>query len=195
MTTTSLYKLHVIISSTRPGRRGLPIGQWVHAHAAAHAAFEATLVDLAAINLPLLDEPNHPRLRQYTKQHTRDWSALIDAADAFVIVTPEYNYGMTAPLKNALDYLLWEWNYKPVGFVSYGGVSGGTRAVQMIKQVVTTLKMMPLTEAVTMPMFTQHFNQEGQFVPNESLESAATSMLNELARVAAALQPLRVAKE
>lgn len=195
MTTDTLLKLHVIIASTRPGRRGLPIGEWVHARATAHGAFEARLVDLAAINLPFLDEPNHPRMRQYTKQHTKDWSALIDAADAFVIVTPEYNYGMTAPLKNALDYLLWEWTYKPVGFVSYGGISGGTRAVQMIKQVATTLKMTPLTEAVTMPMFPQFFDQEGRFQPNETLEGSATTMFNELARVARALQPLRAPAE
>ena len=91
-----------------------------------------------------MDEPNHPRLRQYTKQHTKDWSAKVEAADAFVFVMPEYNYGFNAPLKNVIDYLNQEWAYKPVGFVSYGGVASGTRAVQMIKQVVTTLKMTTL---------------------------------------------------
>jgi len=84
-----------------------------------------------------------PRLRQYTKRHTIEWSAIIDASDAFVFVTPEYNYGYPASLKNAIDYLHQEWLRKPVGFVSYGGVAAGTRSVQQLKQVVTCLSMMP----------------------------------------------------
>jgi NAD(P)H-dependent FMN reductase len=194
MTTESRLNLHVIVASTRPGRSGLSIAQWVHGQAVAHGVFEATLVDLAAVNLPFLDEPNHPRMRQYTKQHTKDWSALVDSADAFVIVTPEYNYSLTAPLKNALDYLFWEWQHKPVGFVSYGGLSGGTRAIQTIKHVVTTLKMVPLVESVAMPFFAQHFSQEGLFEPNESIRGSATTMLDELARMAGALKPLRAQK-
>jgi NAD(P)H-dependent FMN reductase len=89
-----------------------------------------------------MDEPKHPRLREYTHQHTKDRSAWVDAASAFVFVHPQYTYGMTAPLKNALDFLNQEWQYKPVGLVSYGGVSAGTRAAQMIKQVAT-LKLFP----------------------------------------------------
>jgi len=77
----------------------------------------------------LLDDPHLPRLRQYTRQHTSDWSALVDAVDAVVFVTPEYNFGYPATIKNAIDYLHSEWNYKPVGFVSYGGIAAGTRAV------------------------------------------------------------------
>jgi NAD(P)H-dependent FMN reductase len=88
------------------------------------------VADLAAINLPMADEPNHPRLRQYVHQHTRDWSALIDCADAVVFVTPEYNHGYPATVKNAIDFLYHRWAEKPVGFVSYGGISAGTRSVQ-----------------------------------------------------------------
>src|SRR6202034_4677357 len=91
--------------------------------------------------LPMLEEPNRPRLGQYTKRHTKEWSAIIDAADAIVFVTPEYNYGYPASIKNAIDYLHREWNYKPVGFVSYGGIAAGTRAVQPLTQVLTTLRM------------------------------------------------------
>jgi NAD(P)H-dependent FMN reductase len=184
-------KLHVIVASTRPGRRGLPIGQWAFDHAVEHGGFDVELVDLAEVALPFLDEPSHPRLRKYTHQHTKDWSAKIDAADAFVFVTPEYNYGMTAPLKNAIDYLHYEWQYKPVGFVSYGGLAGGTRAVQMLKQVVTALKMVPLVEAVPIPFFAQFFDDEDQFRPNEGLETSLTAMLNEMLRVESALRPLR----
>src|SRR4051812_18736190 len=108
-----------------------------------------------------MDEPNHPRLAQYTQQHTRDWSAKVSEADAFVFVTPEYNYGYTAPLKNAIDYPHHEWHYKPAGIVSYGGVAAGTRAAQMLKQVLTTLKGTPVVEAGSIP-FLSHVIHEGE---------------------------------
>jgi NAD(P)H-dependent FMN reductase len=183
--------LMIIIASTRPGRVGLPVAQWFHSRAVAHGGFDIDLVDLAELNLPFMDEPNHPRLRQYTHQHTKDWSARVDAADAFVFVMPEYNYGFNAPLKNAIDYLQHEWLHKPVGFVSYGGVAAGTRAVQMIKLVVTTLKMVPLFEAVSIPFVTQFIDEEGQLQANEVMEKAATAMLDELQRWVTALAPLR----
>src|ERR1039458_1334934 len=132
-------KLQIFIASTRPGRVGLPVANWFVERARQHGGFEIEVVDLAEVDLPFMDEPNHPAQRQYTKQHTLRWSALVDSADAFVFVMPEYNYGFSAPLKNAIDYLNWEWRYKPVGFVSYGGIAAGTRSVQMIKQVVTAL--------------------------------------------------------
>lgn len=184
-------RLMIIIASTRPGRVGLPVAQWFHERALAHGVFDLDLVDLAELNLPFMDEPNHPRLRQYTHQHTRDWSARVDAADAFVFVMPEYNYGFNAPLKNAMDYLQHEWAYKPVGFVSYGGVAAGTRAVQMIKLVVTTLKMTPLFEAVSIPFVQQFLDENGQVQANEVMENAATAMLHELSRMVPALAPLR----
>ena len=133
-------RLAVIVASNRPGRIAPAVTEWFVSAAREHGGFEVEVLDLAEIDLPFLDEPDHPRLRRYTHQHTRDWSARIEAADALVIVTPEYNYGMPAVLKNALDYLHQEWAYKPVAFVSYGGVSAGTRGVQMAKQVVTTLR-------------------------------------------------------
>jgi NAD(P)H-dependent FMN reductase len=143
------------------------------------------------LDLPLLDEPNHPRLRKDTKQHTHDWSARVDAADAFAFVTPEYNYGPTAALINALSYLNQEWHYKPVGFVSYGGISAGTRGVQVAKQIVTTLRMFAIAEAVSIPFVAQFLNDERVIEPNEVMTGAATAMLNELLRVQDALAPLR----
>ena len=143
------------------------------------------------MNLPLLDEPGHPRLRQYEHEHTREWSARVASADAFVFVTPEYNYGAPAPLVNALDYLSVEWAYKPAGFVSYGGVSGGTRSVQMAKLLMTALKIMPIPEAVTIPFVTQSLDDAGQFKGGSSFEAAAGTMLDELHRWAGALQVLR----
>jgi len=184
-------KLLIVIASTRPGRVGLPVGRWFEAHARTHGAFEIEVADLAEIDLPFMDEPNHPRLQKYTHQHTKAWSATVDAADAFVLVMPEYNYGFTAPLKNAIDYLHMEWVYKPVGIVSYGGISAGTRAAQMIKQVLTTLKMYPLPEAVSIPFVAKFVDDEGVLQPNEVMEQAATAMLDETLRMVGALEGLR----
>jgi NAD(P)H-dependent FMN reductase len=186
-------KLIAIIASTRPGRVGLPVGEWFAARAREHGGFEIEVVDLADLALPLMDEPNHPRLRQYMNAHTKAWSAQVDAADAFVLVSPEYNHGFTAPLKNAIDYLHEEWKYKPVGFVSYGGVAAGTRAMQMLKPVLAGLKMTPVVEAVNIPFVRQFVDDDEQFHPNEVLEQAADAMLDELVRVEAALRELRTA--
>ena len=184
-------KLVVIIGSTRAGRSGLAIAEWFAGRALAHGAFDVQVVDLAELSLPFFDEPKHPRLRQYVHQHTKDWSEIVDAADAFVIVTPEYNYGLTAPVKNAIDYLHQEWKNKPIGFVSYGGVAAGTRAVQQLKQVVTTLKMLPVFESVNIPFHTQFIDEEGQVQANEVMVQAAAAMLDELVRTEDALRPLR----
>jgi len=184
-------RLTIIIGSTRPGRAGLPIAQWFADRARSHGGFDVDVVDLAELNLPLLDEPHHPRLRRYLHRHTKNWSAIVDAGDAFVIVTPEYNYGYPAALKNAIDYLHEEWCDKPVGFVSYGGVAAGTRAVQQLKQVVTTLKMHPVVEAVSIPFHPQFIGDDGRVHANEIMEQAADAMLDELVRVEGALRPLR----
>jgi NAD(P)H-dependent FMN reductase len=187
-------KLGIIIASTRPGRVGLPVAQWLDSEARTHSGFDQVdLIDLAEVGLPFMDEPNHPRLGQYTHQHTVDWSARVSACDAFVFVMPEYNYGYNAQLKNALDFLHKEWQYKPVGLASYGGVAAGARAAQMIKQVVTTLKMTPVFEAVAIPFVHRFLDDEAAFVPDEAMEASAKSMLDELVRVEAALRPLRAA--
>ena len=188
-------RLSIIIGSTRPGRAGLPIADWFSDRARQHGGFEIDVVDLAELNLPMLDEPNHPRLRQYTHQHTKDWSARVAGSDAFVIVTPEYNHGYSAALKNAIDYLHHEWHYKPVGFVSYGGVAAGTRAMQQLKQVVTALRMLPLTDAVNIPFHTQFLDDDGRVQANEVMEQAADVMVDELLRVEATLRPLRESVE
>jgi|SRR5690242_4448510 len=184
--------LHVIIASTRPERKGPLVASWFMKQVNAHPGYAVELVDLAVINLPMFDEPRHPRFRQYEHAHTRAWSAIVDRADCFVFVTPEYNYSGPPSLINAMDFVTQEWAYKPVGFVSYGGVSGGTRSVQMLKQTVTALKMMPMMEAVSIPFFAQHINKEtGVFDPGPTQEAPAQALLKELERWARALKPLR----
>lgn len=188
-----MTKLEIIVASTRPGRIGPVIGSWTETLAREHGGFgEVELVDLAVVGLPFMNEPLHPRLGRYTHQHTRDWSDRISEADAFVLVMPEYNYGYNAELKNAIDYLHDEWKYKPVGLVSYGGVSAGTRAAQMIKQVVTALKTTPVSEAVSIP-FVHDLIDDGALTTNQIMASSAKAMLDELTRVTAALRVLRTA--
>jgi NAD(P)H-dependent FMN reductase len=183
-------RLIVIIASVREKRGGRAVAEWFVNVAKRHAGFEVELVDLADVNLPLLDEPNHPRLQQYQHEHTKRWSEIVRRGDAYVFVTPEYNYGAPPALINALDYAYVEWNYKAAGFVSYGGISAGTRSVVMSKTIVTTLKMVPLVEAVQIPFFTQLL-KDGVFDGGETHEKSATTMLNELVRWTAALQTLR----
>jgi NAD(P)H-dependent FMN reductase len=185
--------LTVVIGSTRPGRAGLPIARWFVERARRHGGFTVEVADLAEIDLPLFDEPHHPRLGQYVHEHTKRWSERIDRADAVVFVTPEYNYGYPASVKNAIDYLHAEWQDKPVGFVSYGGVAAGTRAVQQLKQVVTTLRMVPVFESVNIPYHAQLIS-DGELHATETMDQAADAMLDELARVDEALRTLRAGR-
>lgn len=185
-------RLTVIVASTRPGRNGHLVADWFLEQAQAHGGFEVELADLAVLNLPLLDEAAHPRFCDYQHEVTKRWSETVDRGDAFVVVTPEYDYATPAALMNALQFLFREWAYKPIGFVSYGGISGGLRGVQMTKQVVTTLRMMPIPEAVVLPFFAQHIDATTQqFKPGDLSGEAAQQMLAELDRWAVALAPLR----
>ena len=135
-------------------------------------------------------DPKHPRLAEYTKPHTKAWSATISAADAFVFVIPEYNHGAPPSLLNAIDFLYNEWLYKPCAFVSYGGPAMGARSVGIAKLKAVALKMMPMFESVGIPFIIKQV-ANGVFQPNEQNEKAATAMLDELLRWAEALKILR----
>jgi NAD(P)H-dependent FMN reductase len=181
--------LQVVIASTRPGRIGPAFARWFVARAEQHGEFEIEVIDLAEVALPFMDEPHHPRLAKYQHQHTKDWSASVSRADAFVFVTPEYNYGYNAVLKNALDYLHNEWADKALGFLSYGGVAAGTRSVQQLKQVVTALRMVPVVEAVNVPFAAQFLDDAREVRPNDIMNSSADAMLTELVRMTTRLRP------
>lgn len=186
-----MARLDVVVTSTRPGRVGRPVGEWFLERAEKHAGFDSRLVDLADVGLPMFDEPHHPVRRDYVHPHTKAWSQTVAEADALVFVIAEYNHAITASFKNALDFLHHEWAYKPVGFVSYGGVAAGTRALQMAKPIVTGLRMWPVTPAVNIP-FVQTFMKDGVFQASELLDDAAATMLDELAKLEPALSSLRV---
>jgi NAD(P)H-dependent FMN reductase len=182
--------LGVVVASTREDRAGWLVSQWFVERAKLHGTFDVQLIDLKEVNLPLLDEPNHPRLQKYQRDSTKAWSARVASIDAFVFVTPEYNHGMSPALLNALDHLYVEWNYKPCGFVSYGGVSGGTRGVQAAKPVIAALKMVPIVESVTIPFIARQ-TAGGRFSAGDPHDKAAAVLLDELARWEEALRVLR----
>lgn len=183
-------RLMLVIASTRPGRVGVPIADWIHERARAHGAFDVVVEDLAEVGLPFLDEPDHPRWQRYVHEHTREWSTRVEAADAFAFVMPEYNHGFNAPLKNALDFLWCEWQHKPVGLVSYGGISAGLRAVVQLEPTLLALRLTPVAAAVSIP-FADQFLENGRMRPNDVLQEAAWAMLDELVETDAHLRPLR----
>ncbi|MEU7613708.1 bifunctional NAD(P)H-dependent oxidoreductase/GNAT family N-acetyltransferase [Micromonospora sp. NPDC049204] len=189
---TKSVRVLALVCSTRPGALGPLVGRWLIETITSRAAelgVELVPVTLGDLNLPFLDEEEHPSSGVYQHEHTRRWSAIVDAADGFIVVTPEYNYGMPATLKNALDYLSREWAWKPIGFVSYGNTSAGTRAVQHAKQVVTTLRLVPLGATVAIRI--ADATENGRLRPDAARDTAGIGLLDELVRVAHALRPLR----
>ena len=183
-------RLGVVIASTREGRVGAPVAEWFMERARQHGGFDVELVDLKAVDLAMLSEPNHPRLKKHTQEKTKAWSATVDALDAFVIVTPEYNFSSPPALVNALDHLYPEWTYKAAGLVTYGGVSGGLRAAQMTKLMLTSFKIVPIVEQVAIP-FVAKLIEDGRFAANETHDKSAAVMLDELLRWTTALSTLR----
>lgn len=181
----------VICASTRPGRIGEEITRWfveTTSERAEELGVTYDIADLGQIQLPFLDEPEHPSAGHYEHEHTRAWSRRVQAVDAVIVVTPEYNYGMPATLKNAFDYLSGEWAWKPIAFVSYGNTSAGTRGVQMSKQVATTLRLVPCGATVALRIADE--TRDGRMVPNATRDARALGVVEEIARLAAVLRPL-----
>jgi NAD(P)H-dependent FMN reductase len=188
----STNRLNVIIASTRPGRVGDQIGAWFAGVARGASGFDVHVVDLAEIGLPMLDEPvSAIDATEYMNEHTRRWSSVTAAAEAFVVVTPEYNRGYPASIKNALDYLYSEWRHKPVAFVSYGMTSGGMRAAAQLTEVVAGLGMVPVSQGVVVHL-RESIDAHGVLVPTPRMERAAAATLAELWRLAGALASIRV---
>lgn len=186
-----MTNLLVVIASVRPGRVGESVANWFVPLAQADGRFSVEVADLKELNLPLMDEPNMPGRREYTHEHTKRWSSIVDPADAFVFVTPEYNATPAPALKNAIDYLYHEWAYKPASFVSYGGVWAGARAVQALKPTLTQLSVMPVPEQVPIPGVSGLLDDEGNFQGSDRHAKSASSMLDALEKWAEALKTMR----
>lgn len=186
-----MSNLLIVNGSVREGRIGGSIGEWVKQAAEASGRFTVDYADLAELRLPLMDEPNHPRLKKYIHDHTIAWSERVAAADGFLFLFPEYNHSYSAPIKNAVDYLHNEWNRKPVGLVNWGGNSGGTRAQAAFRAVATALGMVTTKGNVEINFPQRQLNEAGEFEPNEQQRLVLTAQLNEIVKLGEALAPLR----
>jgi NAD(P)H-dependent FMN reductase len=174
-----MTKLMIVVASVRPGRVGLPIAKWVEEVTQSNSDFDIDFADLAEINLPFMDEPAHPMAREYTKPHTIAWSERVDAADAFIFVTPEYNHSFSPALKNAMDFLKHEWDHKPVGFVSYGGSSSGTRGVAALDSVLGALGMRKVSPTIDISGPWNHLSN-GTFAADERQVETLIAQLAQL---------------
>jgi len=181
---TAPFKVFVIIGSARPGRIGHTIAEWyVQVAKGQRPEMQFEIIDLAEWNLPLLNEPIPARSHIYQHNHTKRWSAKISEADGYIIVTPEYNHGYPASLKNALDYLYDEWNSKPVGLVGYSW-DGAKRVIEQLQQVLAGLKMIPLPKYLPIQLRPDMFSMQRQLVDAEThlahYANEVAHMINEM---------------
>ncbi len=186
-----MIHIAIILGSTRPKRKGEAVAQWVLEHALHRTDATFQLVDLKAINLPMLDEGIPPSRGQYEHEHTRQWSKVISAFDGFVFVTPEYNHSTSAALKNALDFLYKEWNNKAAGFVAYGS-SKGTRAVEHLRMIMAELQVATVRAQVGFAL-DQDFENHSLFRPQPGHERELATLLDQLIAWGRALKGIRQA--
>jgi NAD(P)H-dependent FMN reductase len=182
-------KIAIILGSTRPGRNGEAVANWVYDIAKQRSDAEYELVDLADYNLPHLDEAAPPSMGQYSQPHTLAWAEKIRSFDGFVFVTPEYNHSTSGALKNAIDFLYAEWNNKAAGFVSYGA-NGGTRAVEHLRLIVGELQIADVRAQVALSLMTDFVNFS-QFTPAAFQTEAVGTVLDQVVAWSTALAPLR----
>lgn len=192
-----MLKVKVIMGSTREGRNGDKVGKYIKQLAEKEAEWEVEYLDLKTINLPMFAEAVTPSTRESVEllpESIQAWSRKIKEADAYVIVTPEYNHGYPAPLKNAIDWLFAEWHKKPVAFVSYGAMLGGGRAVEQLRPVMAELHMMSVRAQVLIPAVWEAFAEDGQ-PKDTAMEQRVRNMFAELSWWGRALQVARTGKE
>ncbi|MEV0205353.1 NAD(P)H-dependent oxidoreductase [Streptomyces sp. NPDC050788] len=185
-------RIALILGSTRPGRRGDQIAAWALQAARAHGGADYELIDLADHDLGNLDEPGNPNFQQYRHDHTRAWAALIDSFDGYVFLVPEYNHSYPGALKNALDYVYREWNDKAAGIISYGGWVAGARAAEALRLVLAELQVATVRAQPTIS--THPSFHTGTFVPQEGLDTAVDTMLDQLIAWSGALRGVRRAR-
>jgi NAD(P)H-dependent FMN reductase len=187
-----MLNIAIIIGSTRPGRVGEGVAKWVYQVAQKRSDAKFELVDIKDFNLPVLDEPVPPSMNtalNYSKPHTRKWSETVASFDAFVFVTPEYNHGICGALKNAIDFLYYEWNNKAAGFVSYGS-AGGVRAVEQLRLVMAEVKIAAVRAQVTCSLMTDFENFQ-TLKPSPHHEKGVNAMIDDLLIWGEAMKTLR----
>jgi NAD(P)H-dependent FMN reductase len=184
-----MTRIAIILGSTRPGRNGEAVANWVYDIAKQRDDAEYELVDIADFHLPHLDEALPPSLGQYAQPHTKAWATKIDSFDGFVFVTPEYNHSTSGALKNAIDFLYKEWNNKAAGFVSYGSL-GGARAVEHLRLVMGELQVADVRAQVALSLFTD-FKDFSQFDPAPHQAEAVGTVLDQVVAWSGALAALR----
>lgn len=187
-----MLKTAIILGSTRPGRVGEGVARWVLDTARQRPDGHYELVDLAAQNLPLLDEPMPPMMGKYSKEHTKAWARVIDGFDAFVFVTAEYNHAVPAALKNAIDFLYKEWNDKVAGFVSYGS-AGGVRSVEVLRLIMGEIRVADVRDQVILRLG-EDFENWKVFKPNETHAKALNTMLDGVVKWGTAFKTMREAE-
>ena len=189
VTDSSDVRIGVILGSTRPGRNGKPVADWVLGRAGGRPGATYELVDLADYPLPHLDEPMPPSMRQYSKEHTREWARTIDSYDGFIFVTPEYNHSTSGVLKNAIDYLYSEWNNKAAAFVSYGSL-GGARAIEHLRGVCAELQIAHVRQQLSFSLY-HDFENFTIFKPHPQHDAAAEVLFGQVESWARAMRTVR----
>jgi NAD(P)H-dependent FMN reductase len=185
-------KIAIIIGSTRPGRKGEAVAQWVHDIAVKRGDAQYEIVDIADYGLPHIDEPFPPMMGRYSQPHSHVWAQKIASYDGFVFVTPEYNHAPNGALKNAIDFLYAEWNHKAAAFVGYGA-SGGVRAVEHLRLIVANVAVATVRPQVELSLI-HDFAEMTRLTPGPHQEAAVGAMLDDLALWVGALKPAREAR-
>ncbi|NEU94681.1 NADPH-dependent FMN reductase [Bradyrhizobium uaiense] len=195
MTTQSTPRIGIVLGSTRKGRFGEKPAKWLSDLTDKRLDLDFELIDLRDYPLPFFDEQMSPIYAPPENPAAQRWAAKLATLDGFIVVTPEYNHGASAVLKNALDHAYKEFNRKPIGFVGYGGV-GAARAIEHLRMVAVELQMAPVRSAVYLGMveFLGIWQQGKSFDDFPHLEQSATAMLDDIAWWARALKSAREAQ-
>jgi NAD(P)H-dependent FMN reductase len=177
-----MLNLKILTGSVRPGRFNIQPAKWILeiAKKRENENLKFELIDIAELNLPYLDEPKSPKELNYTKPHTIAWAKTIDESDGFIFVTPEYNHGVSPALKNAIDFLWHEWNYKPISYISYGAEAGGARSVEHLRASAGETKMYDLRDNLVIVNYWENMDENGNYKFTEKQEQFANRMLDEL---------------
>lgn len=184
-----MLRIGIVLGSTRPNRNGEQVARWIEGLAARRGDAQFEWIDLKEVGLPFLDEPLSPAMGRYAKPHTRAWAARVAALDGFIFVTPEYNHGIPAALKNAIDFVYAEWNDKAAAFVSYGS-AGGVRAVESLRLVMGEVKIADVRAQVALSLHTD-FENMSVFKPARHHEKSAGEMLDQLIAWSRAMRTIR----